>query len=55
MKKHLLEFFWSHYGQAIFYFLMGLLFAFIFSNTALSPDESVEYDVPADPVSESRG
>ncbi len=56
MKNKIKEVFWSKFGQAIFYFVLGVLVALLFTKTVFSPnDENVQLNVPADPVSESKG
>lgn len=40
--------------QAVFFFLLGLVFAFVMTRTVFSPHDETKYNVLADPVTESR-
>jgi len=55
MKKNIHSLFWSRIGQAVFYFFLGILFAFLFTKTVFSPSESVRENVPVNISTESRG
>ena len=55
MRQLFHNFFKNPYLQALFFFLLGIFFAFVLTQTVISPSESFEEEVLADPITESRG